>query len=414
MALYLLFLFLTISSKKKKGKIKLRYLIPTIIFMLPIVALACVNIIYNTTVRPKPTVSELVLENSSIKLGNASKVQPTTLDEFIDITANQIKLFHKEANDIWPRSSFENSVAYFITNDKKEAWKVNYDGTYYKLDDPKQMPKYGAILGYPVEFAMLDTQIDGEKGMVIVISKDELLDQQAYDKYTHLGMYDPIITYIHEGFHLYAQTKDDWINDSQNVSREAFTNNVEGRKLRGYIMELLYEAIQDEYNRDLYTKQAIKLNQRYKADFPDEFASIKYLDKVEGTAFYYEVISCLRTAYPDEINKDNYLDAAKLWTTNRPVENTTLANKEAYEIGALSGILLDMSNNDKTKWKEELMKDPNLTPLDTLANLYTKEEIQNTPEPEISQEFSNKINESIKNGIAVKNNVIAFVYNIFF
>ncbi len=43
LALFLLFLFLTIQTKRKKGEIKLKYLFPAVLFLVPCVLLASIS-----------------------------------------------------------------------------------------------------------------------------------------------------------------------------------------------------------------------------------------------------------------------------------------------------------------------------------------------------------------------------------
>src|SRR5690606_15079572 len=125
------------------------------------------------------------------------------------------------------------------------------------------------------EFFPLYPQTDGEKGMVIVINDKALLDQKHYEKYTHLGTYDPLLTYIHEGFHIFVQDGEGWENaDIAKAQREDALENLEARKLRTYTIDLLYRALQDDINRDLYIKQAVKLYQTYTSLFPDEFERV--------------------------------------------------------------------------------------------------------------------------------------------
>ena len=147
LALFLLFLFLTIQAKRKKGEIKLKFLFPAVLFLVPCLLLASIYIIYNTQLKPQPSTSTVVLENKDFRIGHASKVQPATLGEYLSIVAPQIKRFNEQADEFWPNSSFKDSVVYFITNDKRQAWKVEYDGSFNKIDNVKSVPRFESVLG---------------------------------------------------------------------------------------------------------------------------------------------------------------------------------------------------------------------------------------------------------------------------
>jgi hypothetical protein len=414
-ALFLFFLFLAIQTKRKKGKIEFKFLFPVVLFFIPCVLLAGIYIIYNTELKPQPSISTVVLENKDFQIGHASKVQPAILDEYISIVAPQIKRFNQHSDEFWPNSSFKDSVVYFITNDKRQAWKVEYDGSYKKINNVKSVPRFDSIMGYHMEFYYLKPEVHGEKGMVLVISLEDLLDQVTYEKYTHLGMYDPIITYIHEGFHIFTQGSSHWKEaDISKAQREDAFDNLEARKLRTYSIKLLYKALQDESTRDSYVKQALRLYQTYKATFPEEYERVQYFERIEGSASYYEVVSCLQVSYPETINSTNYTDAVALWTTNRQAQDSVGASHEAYELGAVAGVLLDLYYDDANDWKEKLENDPTVTPMGLLETLFTEEELQQVDVPEISQEYTDKLIESINKGRNVRNNLLSFLYHVFF
>jgi hypothetical protein len=415
LALFLLFLFLTIQTKRNKGKIKLKFLIPAVLFLVPCVLLSGIYVFYNMELKPQPSVSTVILENKNFRIGHAAKVQPATLDEYISIVAPQIKRFNQHSDEFWPNSALKDSAVYFVTNDKKQAWKVEYDGSYHKIENIKSVPRFDSIMGYPLEFYYLKPEMHGEKGMVLVISSEELLDQVRFEKYTHLGMYDPIITYIHEGFHIFTQGSDHWKEaDIAKAQREDAFDNLEARKLRTYSIGLLYKALQDESNRDFYVKQALRLYQTYKDTFPEEYERVQYFERIEGSASYYEIVSCLQVSYPDTINSTNYTDAVALWTTNRQPQNSVGASHEAYELGAVAGVLLDIYSDDAKDWKEKLENDPESTPMGLLETVFTEEELQQVDVPEISQEYTDKLIASINKGRNVRNNLISFLYHIFF
>src|SRR5690606_24726665 len=111
-AIFLLFLYMTIVTKRKVGKIRFKFFIPAVLFLVPCVFLSGIFFIYNTQLRPQPSTSMVILEKEDFRIGHASKEQPETLDEYISIVAQQIKRFNDNSDDFWPNSSFDDSVVY--------------------------------------------------------------------------------------------------------------------------------------------------------------------------------------------------------------------------------------------------------------------------------------------------------------
>lgn len=414
MGLFFGFLGLSVYAKRKTGKTKFRYVIPAVVFMVPVLLMLGIYVYYHTQLKPQPTTSTVLIENEDFQLGHATKVQPVSLDDYVQQAASQIGAFNELSDSFWPGTSFDGAVVYFISNDRRQAWKVEYDGSYTKIEEVKSVPRYGSVRGYEMEFFPLSVEADGVKGMVIVISQDALLDQVRYEKYTHLGMYDPLLTYIHEGFHIFAQDSDRWRDaDVSTAQRENALDNLEARKLRTYTIRLLSQALQDEENRDLYMKQAVKLHQLYKTTFADEYERVRYFERIEGTASYYEVIASLQVSYPESINRTNYTEAAGLWAANRRPEDVLGASHEAYELGALAGVLLDRTMDPNT-WKGIIETDPMATPMDLIEGLYTQDELDQVAIPEINEEFTDSLVQSINREPGVTSNLISFLYHLLF
>jgi len=414
LSIFFIFFGLWVFTKRKTGKTKLRFVIPTVVFMVPVLLMVGIYAYYHIQLKPQPSTSTVLLEDNDFRIGHATKTQPESLDDYVRLAASQIGKFNQMSSAFWPGTSFEGTVVYFISNDRKYAWKVEYDGSYTKIENVKSVPRYGSVMGYEMEFFPLGIETDGVKGMVIVISQDALLDQASYEKYTHVGMYDPLLTYIHEGFHVFAQDSDRWHDaDVSTAIRENALDNLEARKLRTYTVKLLSQALQDEENRDLYMKQAVKLHQAYKTTFAKEYERVRYFERIEGTASYYEVVASLQTSYPETINITNYAKAVALWTTIRRPENILGASHEAYELGTLAGVLLDLKT-DPLEWKRKIETDPMATPMELIEGLYTPDELKQVSIPKISEDYTKSLVESINQGQEVKSKFIGLLYHVFF
>ncbi|MGI6677832.1 MAG: hypothetical protein ACOX2Q_01785 [Dehalobacterium sp.] len=77
LSLFLFFLYLTINTKLKKGKMKFRFLFPTVLLLVPCVLLGGIYIIYNTELKPQPSVSTVILENKDFRIGVTDKIKST-------------------------------------------------------------------------------------------------------------------------------------------------------------------------------------------------------------------------------------------------------------------------------------------------------------------------------------------------
>jgi hypothetical protein len=56
--------------------------------------------------------------------------QPTTVEKFIPIFAEQIKKYNTFADSLWPNNAVKDFLAIAITMDKTKAWKIFLDGSY--------------------------------------------------------------------------------------------------------------------------------------------------------------------------------------------------------------------------------------------------------------------------------------------
>ncbi|WGK68661.1 hypothetical protein P0082_09245 [Candidatus Haliotispira prima] len=88
---------------------------------------------------------------------------------------------------------------YFVSGDKKQAWKVEItEGTYAPIE-MENVPKAEQIRGYPDEF-FPTTDKDNRDSFVQVIRQRELLNEKDYEDYLYLGTYDKFLSYVHEVF----------------------------------------------------------------------------------------------------------------------------------------------------------------------------------------------------------------------
>jgi hypothetical protein len=115
---------------------------------------------------------------------------------------------------------------------------------------------------------------------------------------------------------------------------------------------------------------------------------------MEGTAYYYELISCLYASYPEKINDRESLNRAlALLATREDIYVVAGLVTEGYHIGGFACVLLDRFEDD---WQERLTADAEMTPIEMLSRRFadaslpaprqpTAEEIS-AVEDEINQE----------------------------
>ncbi len=74
LVLFFAFLGLSVITKRKTGKTKLRYVIPTVVFMVPVLLLVGMYVVYHTQLKPQPTISTVSIGNEDFQIGHATKV----------------------------------------------------------------------------------------------------------------------------------------------------------------------------------------------------------------------------------------------------------------------------------------------------------------------------------------------------
>lgn len=143
--------------------------------------------------------------------------------------------------------------------------------------------------------------------------------------------------------------------------------------------------------------QVIANYNHYKEKHADDNLAARYYDRIEGTAHYFEIISSLYSSYPEQVNSATTLKSAlgvlARSSNSKPYEMPGVDN-ESYVIGAWTGFLLDEIYEDAAVWKNEIMQNPDLTPLDLLAQSYSDNELPEAIEP--SEEINQQVKEAIE------------------
>jgi len=318
--------------------------------------------------QPQTINSGYVAATSEIAFGAAAHVShASSIAEFIPVLAAQLRRYNEAATELWPDNAVAGKSVIIDDIEIGQLWSIAPDGSIRDMTDADvealgvaRMDTVGAFQPY-----------DG--GMYITVSEADLNDEARWGKYIHLGTYDAILWLIHEGFHIWEQPKWAETNDEVlNADREEFLDNTAARALRRQMQLQLLAAIQHPDNSQLIL-DALATYEQWKAEFPQEYQLSYYFDRIEGTAYYYEIVAALFAAHPNQIPTVADLDNALSALAARGEEVNSAYGlglvQEGYTTGGYAGILLDRLDNN---WKSELMKEPDLTPIELLRRQFAE------------------------------------------
>jgi hypothetical protein len=226
--------------------------------------------------------------------------------------------------------------------------------------------------------------------MYLAVAESDLTNYLLFEKYLHVGTYDAFITFTHESFHMKEQTKWAMMNDVPNIDREEFLENTTARAKRTLLQRQLLKAINAHGDKQLILK-ALATYEDYKTQFPDDYSYSIFTDRDEGTAYYYELVSSLYSAYPGQINsRDDLFRALALLATREDIYVDIGLVAEGYNVGGFACVLMDMLGFD---WKAQLMSDANATPIEMLAEAFANETLP--PPAQLTQQEIDAVSERI-------------------
>lgn len=300
---------------------------------------------------------------------------PKTVDAFIPVFAGQIKNYNKIAPSLWPDNKVVNLSELVQSIEHNKAWLISPVGEMRTLSSKEVKELSPTRPRYNIGFAPFKN--DTMQGVYLALSEEALKNVLEFERYQYLGTYDLLLTYNHEMFHQLEQDQTWASPDSiQNRGRSPRYDDAEARTERHLIYQLLLQAYaaNTSAQRDSLLLQLLANYEQYKNKNKTDFVSAKYFDRIEGTAHYYEVVSSLYSAYPDQIYSSatlrNGLKTFAKSSNPKPYDAPGLDN-ESYVIGVWTGFLLDELQEDNSKWKIEIMKNPELTPMEILNTMYS-------------------------------------------
>ncbi|MDR0463770.1 MAG: hypothetical protein LBG94_01490 [Treponema sp.] len=326
-----------------------------------------------------------VLTDGNFTFGpQAHLTQPQNIDEYIRLLAQQIKLYNEIAPDLWPGNALVNQSAVVEEITSKKFFHIEADGKITPLTKSEAL-KFGFNrVAYTGGFSFYDS------GVYLAVDKNEMTNFLMWQKYLHLGTYDSILFLTHEGFHAKEQVKWQKQINVHNREREEYDSDISARAKRHVLQKQLLKAVSQPGSTALIL-EALSTYADWKKQFRDDYINSTFFDRIEGTAFYFELITGLYIGYPDQIKNENDIDRAlALLATREDVYLSYGLISESYTVGGFACALLERLNFN---WKEQLINDPDATPVEMLLQYFTNETL---PEPrQVTQEEIDEVSINI-------------------
>jgi len=316
-------------------------------------------------IKTSKIISVEAVTDGTFTFGLKEQSLPLKIDDYVEILAKQLKNYNKVAKELWPDNQMVDEIVIVEEISSKKMWVINPDGL-YKPITKKEFSQYGAKrLNYFNGFSFFPG------GTYLAISKEDLNNYLIYENYLHLGTYDPFITYCHEGFHGKEQNKWRGPEVVNNSGREDFFDNLPARAMRVQLQKQLFKAVGTDDKQLILDALATYVD--WKEKYPKEYEDSLYFDRIEGTAFYFELVSCLYAAYPEQIKDSEDVDKAlSLLASREEIYLNYGLVAESYTVGGFACVLLDRYDNN---WKETIIDNPEMTPMELLLQNFENEKL---------------------------------------
>jgi hypothetical protein len=361
------------------------------------------NVLFREPVSNIPTIEPV--SGDGLTLG-VQPNPPATIEGYVGLLAEQVARYNRYAPGLWPDNALDEQSVIVEEIKSGRFWLISPDG------GSKPLPRDEA-LGYGfVRNAYFGGFDFYNGGVYLAVNERDLGNWLLFEKYLHLGTYDAFITFAHEGFHMKEQTKWAWPENVPNIGREEFLENTAARAKRALLQRQLLRAVSGRGETGLVL-DALATYEDYKARFPEDYRNSAYTDRSEGTAYYYELVASLYAAYPGQVEDgDGLYQALALLAEREDIYVEYGLVTEGYHIGGFACVLLDML---EPGWKERLMAEADLTPIEMLSQHYKGQAL---PEArQLAQAEIDAVGDGIKKeseGSGGPTLFFAFLYDILF
>ena len=329
---------------------------------------------------------------------DSRKSQPKTVDGFLTVFVDQFKRYNQAALEIWPGNRLYNVPIIIDDTDTGRMWLIEPDGAVTPISEEEAKEKglaarrsvpfavgaFGDFYVYDDKGNIISQYFTAEKlkGIYFSVSEGAMENIDRWGNWAHVSTFDVIRFGIHESFHTYEQSK--WqeqpVAERANyVTKDQFFEATGARIKRDLLLRQLMAAVSQMGEKRLVL-DVLATYEDYKKQFPEDFSNALYWDRVEGTANYVEYLSSMYSYFPEQIKSkdDVYHALSQLATIEKYHRRPCGVIDEAYEIGSFAGILLDMLGID---WKNQLMNDPMLTPMEILSLNFKNEVLPGPRQP---------------------------------
>jgi hypothetical protein len=284
------------------------------------------------------------------------------MDEYTELLARQVKRHNEAAPALWKDNALLGKSLIVEALDGKEIRLISPDGSSRDVSTRELQEKGVVRAQYFNGFSTFDG------GAYVAASSEDLRNCLIWQKYLHLGSYDPFITFVHESFHTEEQTRWASAEHLPNAgARDEYLDNIPARAKRALLQKQLLAAVANPGD-EAPILDALATYEDYKAQFPDDYKNSVYSDRIEGTAFYYELAACLYASYPEQVkDKDSLHRALALLATRDDVYVEYGLVTEGYHVGGFASVLLDRMEDG---WQARLMADAEATPIEMLSQRF--------------------------------------------
>jgi len=325
------------------------------------------------------------VKNEQFLLGpDAHPDKPITMEEFIPVLAEQLSLYNEIAEDLWPGLIFTNQSIVVEDIRGNDFYLIDPNGAVTEISRKEALDLGIQRQAYVNGFSAFDG------GFYLAVAKEDIGNYLNWQKCLHFGMCDAFLFFTHEGFHMSEQPRWAVMDDIPNREREEYLENIEARTARYILQEQLLDAIAQP-DKPTLILDALATYEFWKENYPEDYQSSRYFDRIEGTAYYFELLTGLYISYPDQVkNEEDLQNAMALLATRDDLYTDHGVVGESYHVGAYAAILLDRLELD---WKQDLINSGDTSPMELL---YQHFEGQTLPAPrEMTQQNIDEVTAQI-------------------